>query len=176
VYAALCRRVSALRQGRVQGTAGGLFKSTDDGTTWKRLTSGLPANLSQITLRSHRARRCRCIHGGHRRTGDYSSAAGLGVFSLRRCGESWIRITSDPRPALRIGGGDLPRYASILDPDVVYTAGIVTRSPAMRQRLLSLRGAPGGDDYQTCDQPNDPRINRPGRRPGRDHNREWRQT
>ncbi|TLZ14465.1 MAG: hypothetical protein E6K31_00820, partial [Gammaproteobacteria bacterium] len=30
-----------------QGTGGGLFKSTDGGTTWKPLTAGLPPNLVQ---------------------------------------------------------------------------------------------------------------------------------
>ena len=32
------------------GNGGGLFKSTDGGTTWRRLSAGLPANLAQINL------------------------------------------------------------------------------------------------------------------------------
>ena len=59
--------------------------------------------------------------------GDYSSAAGLGVFRSDDGGESWRRITDDPRPALRIGGGDLPIIR--VDPtnaDVLYSTGIVT--------------------------------------------------
>src|SRR6202041_2510592 len=32
------------------GTGGGLFKSTDGGSTWKQLTNGLPKNLVQINV------------------------------------------------------------------------------------------------------------------------------
>ena len=145
-----------------QGTAGGLFKSTDDGTTWKRLTSGLPANLSQINIAIAPSAPLRLYATvGTDEPGDYSSAAGLGVFRSDDAGESWIRITSDPRPALRIGGGDLPAVrVDPSNPDVVYTAGIVTmKSSDGGKTWLSLRGAPGGDDYQNLwINPNDPRI------------------
>jgi len=58
--------------------------------------------------------------------GDYSSAAGLGVFRSDDAGESWIRITSDP--ALRCASAAAIWPAVRVDPsnpDVVYTAGIV---------------------------------------------------
>ena len=35
---------------RVPGHGGGLYKSTDGGTTWKQLTSGLPANAVQVDI------------------------------------------------------------------------------------------------------------------------------
>ncbi len=145
-----------------QGTAGGLFKSTDGGTTWTRLSAGLPANLSQINIAiAPSAPRRLYATVGTDEPGDYSSAAGLGVFRSDDAGESWQRITSDPRPALRIGGGDLPVVR--VDPsnaDVVYSAGIVTMKSSDGGRTwLSLRGAPGGDDYQNLwINPNDPRI------------------
>ena len=51
---------------------------------------------------------------------------------------------------MKIGGGDLPEPA--VDPknaDVVYSASIVTeRSTDGGHTWMSLRGAPGGDDYQ----------------------------
>ena len=144
------------------GTGGGLFKSTDGGTTWQRLSAGLPANLAQINLSVAPSRPQRLYATvGTSESGDYSSAAGLGVFRSDDAGESWTRITTDPRPALRIGGGDLaiPRVDPT-NPDVVYVASIVTMKSSDGGRTwLSLRGAPGGDDYQNLwINPSDPHI------------------
>jgi photosystem II stability/assembly factor-like uncharacterized protein len=134
-----------------QGTGGGLFKSTDGGTTWRALTAGLPADLTQINVAiAPSAPRRLYAAVGTTEPGDYSSAAGLGVFRSDDAGESWVRITSDPRPALRIGGGDLPVIR--VDPsnaDVLYSTSIVTmKSSDGGRSWVSLRGAPGGDDYQ----------------------------
>jgi len=133
------------------GTGGGLFKSTDGGSTWKQLSTGLPANLSQINIavaESVPGRLYAVV--GTNEPGEYSSAAGLGVFRSDNAGESWARITSDPRPALRIGGGDLPIIrADPTNADVLYTTGIVTmKSTDGGKNWAPLRGAPGGDDYQ----------------------------
>jgi photosystem II stability/assembly factor-like uncharacterized protein len=144
------------------GTGGGLFKSTDGGTTWRHLSTGLPASLVQVNIAiAPSAPRRVYLAVGTNEPGDYSSAAGLGVFRSDDAGESWTRITSDPRPALRIGGGDLPVLR--VDPtnaDVLYSAGLVTmKSTDGGKTWLSLRGAPGGDDYQNLwINPNDPRI------------------
>ena len=80
----------------------------------------------------------------------YSSAAGLGLFRSEDGGLHWTRITSDPRPSLRIGGGDLPIIrVDPSNPDVVYSTGLVTmKSVDGGVTWTSLRGAPGGDDYQ----------------------------
>jgi photosystem II stability/assembly factor-like uncharacterized protein len=144
------------------GTGGGLFKSTDGGTTWRRLGNGLPAKLSQINLAIAPSRPQR-IYATVATTepGDYSSAAGLGFFRSDDSGESWTRITTDPRPALRIGGGDLAVVAvDATNPDVLYVASIVTmKSTDGGKTWMSLRGAPGGDDYQNVwVNPSDPRI------------------
>lgn len=134
-----------------QGTGGGLFKSTDGGTTWRKLTHGLPDSTSQVnvTICASRPDRLYAVVGTNE-PGDYSSAAGLGVFRSDDAGESWTRITTDPRPALRIGGGDLPVLrADPSNPDVVYSTGIVTmKSVDGGREWQPLRGAPGGDDYQ----------------------------
>jgi photosystem II stability/assembly factor-like uncharacterized protein len=144
------------------GTGGGLFKSSDGGKTWTKLTNGLPADLAQvnIAIAPSQPRRLYAIVGTTE-PGDYSSAAGLGVFRTDDAGESWVRITTDPRPALRIGGGDL----SVIrvdphNPDVVYSTGLVTTKSSDGGRTwLSLRGAPGGDDYQNLwISPDDSRI------------------
>jgi len=145
-----------------QGTGGGLYKSTDGGTTWQRLTKGLPANLSQINIAIAPSAPSRLYAAvATSDPGDYSSAAGLGIYRSDDAGESWTRITTDPRPALRIGGGDLTVLrVDSLNPDVLYSTGIVTMKSADGGKSWQpLRGAPGGDDYQNLwIDPHDPRI------------------
>ncbi|HYS42226.1 MAG TPA: hypothetical protein VEO01_41930, partial [Pseudonocardiaceae bacterium] len=134
-----------------QGTGGGLFKSTDGGDTWERLSNGLPTDTSQVnfSIAASRPDRLYAV-AGTTEPGAYSSAAGLGVFRSDDAGASWTRITTDPRPALRIGGGDLPIIrVDPSNPDVVYSTGLVTmKSVDGGKTWVSLRGAPGGDDYQ----------------------------
>ena len=164
VYAALWRtRLGPWEdKNEFNGTGGGLFKSSDGGTTWKPLTAGLPPNLSQINIALAPSAPNRLYATvGTSEPGEYSSAAGLGLFRSDDGGESWIRITSDPRPALRIGGGDLAVVrVDPSNPDVVYSAGIVTmKSNDGGRSWQPLRGAPGGDDYQNVwINPNDSRI------------------
>jgi photosystem II stability/assembly factor-like uncharacterized protein len=138
-------------QNDFNGTGGGLFKSTDGGTSWRQITAGLPADLSQLNIAIAPSAPNRIyLVAGTTRPGDYSSAAGLGLYRSDDSGESWRRITDDPRPALRIGGGDLAVVR--VDPtnsDVLYSASIVTvKSVDGGRTWTSLRGAPGGDDYQ----------------------------
>jgi photosystem II stability/assembly factor-like uncharacterized protein len=133
------------------GTAGGLFKSVDGGDHWRRLTQGLPENLSQIDVAVAPSNSNRLYATvGTSTEGDYSSAAGLGVYRSDDGGESWVCATTDPRPALRIGGGDLPLIK--VDPhnaDVLYSASIVAeKSTDGGAHWSSWRGSPGGDDYQ----------------------------
>jgi photosystem II stability/assembly factor-like uncharacterized protein len=162
---------AALWQGRLgpwedksefHGTGGGLFKSADGGDTWQRLGNGLPDNTSQVNFSIAASRPDRLYAAvGTNEPGAYSSAAGLDVFRSDDGGASWTRITSDPRPALRIGGGDLPIIrVDPSNPDVVYSTGIVTmKSVDGGKTWTSLRGAPGGDDYQNIwISPTDPNI------------------
>jgi photosystem II stability/assembly factor-like uncharacterized protein len=133
------------------GTNGGLFKSTDGGDTWKQLTKGLPENVVHIQVAiaaSNSNRLYATLATAHE--GGYGSGAGLGVYRSDDAGENWYKATDDPRPALKIGGGDLPiPRVDPKNPDVVYSASIVTeRSMDGGKTWMSLRGAPGGDDYQ----------------------------
>ena len=133
------------------GTGGGLFKSTDGGETWRQLKAGLPNNLVQIdvAIAPSEPRRLYAIVATNE-PHEYMSGAGLGMFRSDDAGESWTKITDDPRPVMLIGGGDLPvPKVDPKNPDVVYSASIVTvRSTDGGKTWTSLRGAPGGDDYQ----------------------------
>ncbi len=163
VYAALWNSRSGPWEdnNEFDGTAGGLFKSTDGGDHWRPLKRGLPDNLSQIDLAVAPSQPGRLYATVATTTpGDYSSGAGLGVYRSDDGGENWRRITEDPRPALRIGGGDLPVLkADPSNADVVYSATIVAmKSVDGGVTWVPLRGAPGGDDYQNLwISPDDPR-------------------
>jgi len=126
------------------GTGGGLFKSTDGGSTWQQLTNGLPKDLSQIyvAIAPSDPRRLYATVG--------TAAGKLGVYRSDDAGDSWTQITDDPRPSGRIGGGDLPiPKVDPFDPDTVYVASTVTmRSTDGGKTWSGFRGAPGGDDYQ----------------------------
>jgi photosystem II stability/assembly factor-like uncharacterized protein len=140
---------------QVNGTGGGLFKSTDGGNTWHSLTNGLPKDLSQINI---------AIAPSNPRRLYATIAISSGPLAFYRsddAGESWSKTTDDPRPSGRIGGGDLavPRVDS-KNADVVYCASTVTmRSEDGGKTWSGFRGAPGGDDYQNLwINPNDPNI------------------
>ena len=144
------------------GTSGGLFKSTDGGETWHKLTKGLPEDLVQIQVAiapSDPQRLYATLSTTHE--GAYASGVGLGVYRSDDGGESWTKATEDPRPAMKIGGGDLPIPAvDPKNPDVVYSASIVTmKSSDGGKTWMALRGAPGGDDYQNLwINPENPKI------------------
>ncbi len=125
------------------GAAGGIFRSTDGGMTWKQLAGGLPADLRQayVAIAPSNPQRI------------YSSLATTDSTAIYRsddAGEHWTQITTDKRPAMRIGGGDLAVIkVDPKNPDKVYTTSIVTwRSEDGGKTWTGIRGAPGGDDYQ----------------------------
>jgi len=140
--------------GEWNGTNGGIFKSTDGGSNWQKLTTGLPNAVVQahvaISLSNPQIL--------------FASVATMNDIKLYRSedgGQSWSVATSDPRPALRIGGGDLPVPAiDPQNPQVVYSTSIVTwKSTDGGKTWIGLRGAPGGDDYQNIwINPSEPRI------------------
>ncbi len=133
------------------GDDGGIFKSTDGGNTWHKLTHGLPKNLNQayVAIAPSLPSRLYATVASNLE-GDYQSGKGLGIYRSDDAGETWHLATTDPRPAFRIGGGDLPvPKVDPRNPDVVYSASIETwRSTDGGNTWTAIRGAPGGDDYQ----------------------------
>jgi photosystem II stability/assembly factor-like uncharacterized protein len=160
VYAALWQQQqSFIEGGGFGGTAedntGGVFKSSDGGTTWTPLTEGLPivgqANLalSQSNPKmvyamvavapapAGTAGRGRGGRGGAQaQTAVGAGAApglppgGTGLFKSTDGGAHWTLAangrTPDPRPLARIGGGDLPTLAvDPKNPEVVYSCSTV---------------------------------------------------
>ncbi len=144
------------------GTGGGLFKSIDGGNTWKQLTHGLPNDVVQVNIAISPSLPSRIyLTLGTARRGEYGSGAGLGFYRSDDAGETWYSATTDARPSMRIGGGDLPiARVDPKNPDVVYSTGIVTvRSIDGGKTWMSIRGAPGGDDYQNLwINPDDPKT------------------
>ena len=140
--------------GSWEGPNGGIFKSSDGGSNWTKLTNGLPADANQahiaISLSNPQILFASVAFGREVRL--YKSEDG---------GQSWTVATDDSRPAERIGGGDLPEPAiDPKNPDVIYSTSIVTwKSSDGGKTWTGIRGAPGGDDYQNIwINPNDPQI------------------
>jgi photosystem II stability/assembly factor-like uncharacterized protein len=155
VYATLWQsQEGPWENGAWNGTDGGIFKSSDGGSTWQKLTSGLPEGVNQAHL---------AISASNPEI-LFASVATMRDTKLYRSedgGQSWTVATSDPRPAQRIGGGDLPVPGiDPQNPEVVYMTSIVTwKSTDGGKTWIGLRGAPGGDDYQNIwINPNDPKI------------------
>src|SRR6266478_3176229 len=102
VYASLWEaREGPWENGAWNGTGGGIFKSTDGGQTWLPLTKGLPEGIVQANIAIARSNPNRIFSA-------VASKTAVAIYRSDDGGESWSSITTDPRPAGRIGGGDLP--------------------------------------------------------------------
>ena len=155
VYAALWEsREGPWENGVFNGNGGGIFKSVDNGKTWRQLTKGLPDNIVQANLAI--APSAPKILFAAVRTKTIAK-----LYRSDDGGETWHGTTDDPRPGLGIGGGDLPvvRFDP-KNPQIVYSASIVCwKSTDGGKTWDGWRGAPGGDDYQNIwINPNNPDI------------------
>ncbi|HET9183554.1 MAG TPA: glycoside hydrolase [Candidatus Angelobacter sp.] len=136
------------------GPNGGIFKSTDGGATFTELSGGLPQGIIQAHLAISQSNPQMLF-------ASVATKQGVKLYRTDDGGANWTVATSDPRPAGRIGGGDLPEPGiDPKNPDVIYMTSIVTwKSSDGGKTWTGLRGAPGGDDYQNIwINPNDPRI------------------
>lgn len=154
-YASLWEaREGPWENGEWNGFNGGIFKSIDGGKTWTQLTKGLPAGIIQANLAIAPSMPNRLF-------ATVAHKDGVNLYRTDDGGETWAIITKDPRPAGRIGGGDLSVPAvDPKNPETLYVASTVTwRSTDGGKSWAAFRGAPGGDDYQNIwINPNNPQI------------------
>jgi photosystem II stability/assembly factor-like uncharacterized protein len=146
VWAGMWQRQEApWENGSFIGSEGGLYKSTDGGETFTKLTGhGLPDDILQVQI---------AIAPTDSKKVYAEVAQVRGGVQLMRTddgGESWVHTTDDTRPEARIGGGDVPvPRVDPKDPNTVIVASVVTwKSTDAGKTWVGLRGAPGGDDYQ----------------------------
>lgn len=121
------------------GTA--LFKSTDDGVTWKEVKgTGLP-NLS--------GRMCVAIANGTNAQRMFI-VGNSGLYRSDDGGGNWTRMDAeDRRVANGQGGYNCGVYVNPKDPDTVYvvnTCSYISRDGG--KTFTGFKGAPGGDDPQ----------------------------
>jgi photosystem II stability/assembly factor-like uncharacterized protein len=159
LYATMWQQQQApWENGQFGGTDGGIFKSTDGGNTWNKLTGGLPA-VEQALLRI--APSNPNILYASVSSGEGAPRGAVDIYRSDDAGASWHTVTKDPRPAERVGGGDLPLLAiDPRNPDIVYSdTPVLWKSTDGGRTWFGFWGAPGGDDYQqTWINPNNPDI------------------
>ena len=155
------------------GPGGGLWKSTDGGTTWKQMTKGLPTEgigRSGIAIAASDPKRVYAViddllpepgasaptppaappaaaGGGFGSRGTPQVPRQGGFFRSDDAGASWTRVSSDQ--ALWGRGWYFEKLA--VDPrnaDIVYVPNVaVSRTKDGGKTWVALRGSPGGDDY-----------------------------
>ena len=177
VYAGLwnTRRPPWFTYAPTNGPGGGIFKSTDGGTTWTQLTAGLPKEgigRTGIAIAPSNPRRVYavvdCLLPENAPPGATTSPAAGGTadkpvprqggfFRSDDAGATWTRLSSDH--ALWGRGWYFGKLA--VDPknaDIVYVPNVaVSRTSDGGKNWVALRGSPGGDDYhQPWVSPDDP--------------------
>jgi photosystem II stability/assembly factor-like uncharacterized protein len=130
--------------GAWQGKESGMFKSTDGGTTWNKLTNGLPTieqGLGRIGFTISRSDP-NILYATVDASPKYA-----GIYVSKDSGESWTLVNSDGRLWGR--GSD---FAEIrvhpTDPNTIFVANVSShKSTDGGKTFTSFKGAPGGDDY-----------------------------
>ena len=178
------------------GPGGGIFKSTDGGTTWKQLTNGLPTEgigRTGIAIAPSNPRRVYAVvdclpAGDPRRAGAAGPPAGgdggaprrrAASRAPRRRAASFAPTTPARRgrrcrATTRCGGaaGTSRSSRSIRRTPTSSTCrtSSVSRSKDGGKTWVPLRGSPGGDDYhQAWMSPDDSEHDDRRERSGRDH-------
>lgn len=174
VYAGLwnTRRPPWFTYAPTNGPGGGIFKSTDGGNNWTRLTNGLPKEgigRTGIAVSPTNPNRVYAIvdclvpesapqvepplgtpapQPSPSGTRPSSPPPGQGgFFRSDDAGATWIRVSDDP--ALWGRGWYFEKIAvDPTDPDTVYVPNVaVNRTRDGGKTWVVLRGSPGGDDY-----------------------------
>jgi len=145
IYAVLWQaRQGPWENGAFTGPGSGIFKSTNGGTTWRRIGTGLPTftddGLGRIGIGIAPSNPRRLFATVEARTH-------AGLYRSDDAGETWALVNADPRVTER--GDDFAEVK--VDPtnaDVIYTASVTAwKSTDGGKTFVGWRGAPGGDDY-----------------------------
>ena len=153
VYATLwnVRRPPWFIYAPANGPGGGIFKSTDGGSTWKEIDEGIPVEgRGRIGVSVCPANRNRIYAAVDAKDG--------GIFRSDDAGATWTRLSNDKR--LWDRGWYFEKITA--DPknaDTVYVMNTSTyRSTDGGKTWTAIKGAPGGDDYhQLWINPDDPK-------------------
>ena len=145
LYASLWEhREGPWENARFSGPNSGIYKSTDGGSTWRKLTAGLPGaaqglGLTGVGVAPRKPNRVYAVVNAVKDGGIYRSDDG---------GEHWALVSNDRRLWGPDGG-----FAEIIvhpnDENRVFVANTAAyRSDDGGKTWVSHKGAPGGDDYQ----------------------------
>jgi photosystem II stability/assembly factor-like uncharacterized protein len=145
LYASLWEhREGPWENARFSGPNSGLYKSTDGGATWHKLTQGLPGPAQGLGLTGVGV----APGNSNRIYAVINAVEGGGIYRSDDAGAQWTLVSNDRR----IWGPDGGYAEIIVDPRdenhvfLANTAAYESRDGG--RSWASHKGAPGGDDYQ----------------------------
>ena len=152
------------RQGPWENSAwsgvGGIFKSTDGGSTWKELKNGLPDRIgnAELAIAPSNPKRIYAYvtaapepgagggRGGGGRGRGRGGATNNPIYRSDDGGETWATVSNDQRV------GTSNEASICVDPKnpdwLIVTSQVTYKSEDGGKSWLPFKGAPGGDDYQ----------------------------
>ncbi len=151
-----------------EGTGSGLYKSTDEGLTWKEVVgNGLPPKpYGRIGIAVASGSHSEVVYAlvqtlaKPTKPADRAVTEGSGLYKSDDGGQSWRLVGTDPRIKSRMWYfGQV--FVDPQDSKIVYCPNVaLMRSTDGGNMFAAIKGAPGGDDYHFIwiDPDNDKRM------------------